>query len=166
MWKQEKIRAQFREVEAIKENVVISGGLAWHLMSPPHVEHKLTHDHKDVDLFVFPPKFSSTIETLKNRGFEKYWTKYDGISKDFYRYGLTAIRQDIEKPYHVKVLMDLFVEEVPWVQLGKFKIVQPQYLLGLYEHTHTSKECVAVQAAMKLVAKGISPIGRSELIGA
>jgi len=166
MWKQEKVKAQLREVEAIKDHVVISGGLAWHLMSPPHEEHKLTHDHKDVDLFVFPSMFPVVIKTLKNRGFEKYWTKYDGLSKDFYRYGLTTVRQDIDKPYHVKVLFDIFVEEVPWIQLDEFKVVEPGHLLSLYETTHSSKECYAVQAAMKLVKKGISPIGREELIRA
>jgi hypothetical protein len=48
-----------REIEAIREFGALSGGWAWHYMSPPHVENKQLHDHKDVDLFVYPPVFAT-----------------------------------------------------------------------------------------------------------
>jgi hypothetical protein len=162
LWNPKKIELQLLSLQEIAEHVVISGGLAWHLMSPPHEEIKTVHDHKDVDIFVFPDQFSIVVAKLKELGFEKVWTKYDGISKDFYRYSLVGEPGD-------KVLLDVFVQEIPYIQvehlLGSFNVVEPSYLLSLYEHTHTSKDCVAVKAATKLIAAGISPVGREELIG-
>ena len=163
MWKDEKLTAQLREVSAIRDGVVISGGLAWHLMSPDHKETKQIHDHKDVDLFIIPSKFSEVIDVLKQRGFGRLWTKYDGITPNFYRYSLSADRLDGKG--HVKVLLDLFVEEVPFIEIKGFKLVEPSYLLTLYNKVHSSSDCTAVGAARKLLSKGISPINRPELIG-
>jgi len=63
----------------------------------------------------------------------KYWTKYDGLDKNFSRYGATL--QEGEK--RVKVLIDLFAEEVPylkeWVNAG----LSEEKIAG-YIHTSTS----------------------------
>lgn len=162
VWNPKKIELQLQELHAISEYVVISGGLAWHLMSPPHTEIKTVHDHKDVDVFTLPGRFGVVASILKSRGFDRSWTKYDGVSKDFYRYTLTGEPGD-------KVMFDVFVHDIPYIEvehpLGKFLVVEPSHLLSLYEHTHTSKDCVAVKAAKLLVAAGISPVGRKELIG-
>ena len=160
MWKQEKLEAQIETVEQIKDSCVISGGLAWHFMSPPHKENKYMHDHKDVDLFIFPNKFQDAISILKQYGFNRYWTKYDGTTPGFYRYGKTHMQEE----KRVKVLLDLFIEDVPYIEIKGFKIVEPKYLLDLYYKTHSSKGCVAVVEARKLVARGIDPIGKKELI--
>ena len=164
MWKQEKLHAQLIEVEAIKDYVIVSGGLAWHIMSPPHEEIKTTHDHKDVDLFVIPNKFDVVVSTLKERGFTRYWTKYDGKTPNFYRYGVTSEIPRDGKKIRVKVLMDLFLEEVPFITIGNFKVVEPKHLLSLYSGHHASSDCLAVRAASKLIARGIDPIGRLELV--
>jgi hypothetical protein len=51
-----------------------------------------------------------------------------------------------------------------YVEIDGMKIVDPKYLISLYSTKHDSKECVAVIEAKKLIAKGIDPIGRKELI--
>jgi hypothetical protein len=165
-WKQEKLQAQLIAVEAVKDYVVVSGGLAWHLMSPPHIEKKTVHDHSDVDLFIKPEYAQTVISILKGRGFQRYWTKYDRISDNFMRYGLTSEipTVDPKKPKRVKVLLDLFIEEVPSRQVGGFNVITPEALLPMYETKHASKECTAVKAATRLVARGIDPLGRKELI--
>ena len=157
MWNLERIKEQETEIQAVRQHVVISGGVAWHLMSPPHQEKKQLHDHKDVDLFVEPDKFAHVIALLKERGFEKTWTKYDDKSGDFYRYTKYC--------ENGKVMLDLFVQHVPSIEVKGFRVVEPVYLLSLYESTHSSKECLAVQAAMKLIGSDVSPVGRSELVG-
>ena len=54
-WPQHKIDASLVELEEIRDWITISGGWAWHFMSPQgHVELKHAHDHKDIDVFVEP----------------------------------------------------------------------------------------------------------------
>ena len=60
-WKQEKLLEQLSVVEALGDGIVVSGGLAWHLMSPPHIENKKHHDHSDIDLFALPEKSQETF---------------------------------------------------------------------------------------------------------
>ena len=170
MWKQDKLLAQIELVDMIKEYVVVSGGLAWHIMSPPHEETKTIHDHKDVDLFIIPKWSSTVLGILKQNGYKKMWTKYDGLDPNFIRYGNSIIRQkDRDKPLeeqrNVKVLLDLFINEIEYIEVDGYKLVEPKKLLSLYETSHSSKECTAVQAAIILVKKGINPVGRNELIG-
>lgn len=160
MWKQEKLETQIQAVELVKDKVVVSGGLAWHFMSPPHTETKLIHDHKDVDLFVAPKDTGKVIAKLKEAGFIRSWSKYDG-SPGFYRYGQSIER----KGKHVKVIIDLFVEKVPFIEVQGFKIVEPKKLLGYYKGPLQSSKCTAVKAASILVLRGINPVGRAELIG-
>jgi hypothetical protein len=169
-WKQEKLMAQLDTVESLGDLVTVSGGLAWHLLSPPHIENKTVHDHSDIDLFA---SSNEVFPKLKELGFNRYWTKY--ATENFYRYGRTATVND----KRVKVLIDLFIGQVPFIRVGQygcaeeppylrmrsFKVVEPSYLLTLYETTHSSKNCTAVKNATILLKKGISPVGRVELIG-
>jgi hypothetical protein len=157
-WKQEKLLAQLDTVKELEDKVVISGGLAWHIMSPEHVEKKTIHDHSDIDLFAIPERSLEVFAKLKEMGFNRYWTKYN--TPNFYRYGKT-VQKDNKR---VKVLIDLFIETVPFIKVGEFQIVEPKYLLKLYETTHSSKNCTAVVNAV-LVKKGIDPVGKMELIG-
>jgi hypothetical protein len=158
-WKQEKLLAQLDVVKALGNHVVVSGGLAWHIMSPPHIESKIVHDHSDIDLFAIPMYSAEVFEALKELGFNRYWTKY--ATKNFYRYGKTE--QYGSK--RVKVLIDLFIGYVPFIVVNGYQVVEPPFLLKLYETTHSSKNCTAVKAATVLVRKGIDPVGRPELIG-
>jgi len=159
IWRQDRLDAQLIELEALKSLVVYSGGWAWHFMSPlGHKEVKTFHDHKDVDLFVKPVDFQKLLVVFRERDFERARTKYDDPSGDFYRY--------IKRVESGKIVLDVFVGDVPFVEASGYRVVEPNHLLSLYGVKHTSEECAAVQAARKLVAKGISPVGRKELVEA
>lgn len=158
-WKQEKLMEQLDVVQQMGNLVVVSGGLAWHIMSPPHVESKIVHDHSDIDLFALPPDSQEVFARLKEMEFNRYWTKY--ATKNFYRYGKTAQRGE----KRVKILIDLFIGWVPFIYVRGYRVVDPEFLLSLYETTHSSKNCTAVRAASILVRRGISPVDRMELIG-
>jgi len=139
---------------------VVSGGMAWHMMSPVHVEVKKMHDHSDVDLFLIPETAWKVFMLLKENGFRKWWTKYDTKTPNFSRYGTTV--QKGKK--RVKVILDLFVETVPYRMINGYKIIEVEHLLSLYSSIHSSGRCWAVQQAIRLVANKIDPLGRIELI--
>ncbi|WP_224243297.1 hypothetical protein [Hyalangium gracile] len=155
-WNLERLRVLEREVRAIAPLVTLSGGWAWHFMAPPHEELKRFHDHKDVDLFVEPERLPELIHLLSERGYFRTWTRFDAVSENFYRY---ARHVD-----GVKVLLDVFVRRVPSVLVGDIRVVEPSKLLTFYSHLHGTEECVSVSAARRLLAQGVSPIGREELV--
>jgi hypothetical protein len=156
-WNQERIDLQLEEIEHIKDFVVLSGGWAWHFISPrPHDELKVLHDHKDIDIFVPPDAFVYLIDKFKSRDLKHIATKYDDASGSFYRYA-----KYLESG---KIIFDVFLEPVPYVQINGFNIIDPKTLLSLYGEKHTSSECVAVRAAKKLVEKNIDPIGHYDLL--
>ena len=48
-WSQTKIETYLREIEPLREKVIVSGGWAWHFLSEEgHVELKHAHDHKNM----------------------------------------------------------------------------------------------------------------------
>jgi hypothetical protein len=150
------------EISAIRDYVVISRGWAWHFMTPPgHAEFKHAHDHRDADLFVAPKEAASLLALLKNRGYQKTWTRFDRMpgSQTFSRH--TKHVQTHEEI--VKVMLDLFVAEAPFVETRGFKVVEPKYLLSLYGRVHGSDKCFSVRIAKRLIAAGINPVGRSEM---
>lgn len=157
LWDEARIAAQLEEIKAVKDIAVFSGGWAWHFMSPPgHRELKTQHDHKDVDVLIKPEDSETLRRMLVARGFERARTQYDNPSGKFYR---------MTKYYEGgKVVFDIFLEPVESVEAGGFRVVEPRTLLSFYGKKHTSEECLAVQEARKLVARGISPVGRPELI--
>lgn len=166
VWHPRRLQEQDELVEALfsanDEAFTISGGYAWHLMSPRgHIEEKILHDHKDTDIFIRPDLFTSVLPLLKRLGFNKVQTQHDNPSGNFVRY--TKFKEG------GKLVLDLFIQEVPSVLLSygatNYRIVEPSHLLSLYSSIHTSTTCTAVLAAKELLAKGISPIGRPELIG-
>jgi hypothetical protein len=161
IWNPIRLELMEREVLRLAEltpEIVISGGWAWHFMSPPHTEIKIYHDHKDVDILVPPTQFGEVLEYFDAYGYERSKTKYDNPSGNFYRY--TKYFEG-----NGKVVFDVFLEIAPFVQLDKVKVAEPKYLLSLYGTKHTSEECAAVIGAKKLIANGISPIGNKALIG-
>jgi len=157
LWNQARVDAQLSELEAVKDLVVVSGGWAWHFMSPPgHAEVKTQHDHKDIDIFVRPNDFGPLRSLLIARGYQRARTQYDNPSGGFYRY--------VKYLESGKVVFDVFLDEVPSIEAGGFRVVEPGRLLSFYGTKHTSEECLAVQEAKKLVARAINPVGRAELI--
>jgi hypothetical protein len=165
-WNLERLKLMETEIFQLMEfvPVVLSGGWAWHFMSPQgHKEVKTHHDHKDIDIFVDPNNFSELLEYFRAYGYEKARTLYDDPSGQFVRY-----------VKHVegtgKVVYDVFLESAPHIEVyaaewpAVVRVVEPKHLLSLYGDKHTSEECLAVIEARKLVAKGISPVGRMELV--
>jgi hypothetical protein len=164
-WPQERIDAYLQELYALRDDIVISGGWAWHFMSPEgHIEYKHAHDHKDIDVFIAPASVVKVLNTLTHRGFAKVWTIYDKLpnNQDFRRY---EKRIETEAGKSIKITIDLFVNgDIPERTINGWRIVEPKYLLSLYKKIHTSDQCFAVLAAYELIKKGIDPVGREELI--
>lgn len=164
LWPQLKIDTCLHEINAIRQWIILSGGWAWHFMSPPdHPEYKHAHDHKDIDIFVIPENVAIVVSTLKSRGFEKVWTKYDKheSEEDFRRYEKTETVNNTP----IRITIDFFVSAtIPIREINGWQVVEPAHLLTLYSNIHTSDKCFAVKAAVKLLAKGIDPVNRKELI--
>ena len=164
-WPQERIDASLAELAEIRERVTLSGGWAWHFLSPPgHQELKHAHDHKDIDVFVEPENVALVVGTLKDRGFGKVGTKYDRFpsAEDFRRY--EKLVEPVGRP-PFRITIDFFVRrDVPQRKIDGWSIVEPEYLLTLYSNIHSSDKCFAVQTAVKLLAAGIDPQGRPELV--
>ena len=167
LWPPRRLEEQEETVSALfdahPEAWTLSGGYAWHVMSPlGHEELKTHHDHKDTDLFIRPELFPSVLPTLKDLGFVKARTLHDDPSGNFVRY--TKFQEG------GKLVLDIFIQEVPNISLSygsrMYRLVEPRHLLSLYKTVHGSTGCTAVRAAKKLLAYGISPVGRPELIGA
>ncbi|MCP3102538.1 hypothetical protein LZ198_27055 [Myxococcus sp. K15C18031901] len=156
-WNPRRLFVGEAEVRALAPWVTVSGGWAWHFMAPPHVELKRFHDHKDVDLFVEPPRFPELVPVLIARGFHRVWTRFDATSTHFHRYA----RHDADG----KVLLDVFVRRVPAVEVQGVRVVEPSTLLTFYGDLHGTEGRESVLAARDLLARGISPVGRGELVG-
>jgi len=178
-WNPARWKVLREELEALKTLVVLSGGWAWHFMAPPHEELKIHHDHRDVDLFIEPERLVDLIQTLRGRGYERVWTRHDKHANgEFVRYARYVVPLDeysfrplnepvspaYKPPDGVKVLLDVFIAKVPFIEVQGFRVVEPKHLLSLYETTHSTNDCTSVVAAKKLVAKGINPVGRAELV--
>lgn len=148
------ISTQIDVLENIKEWITLSGGWAWHFISPVHEEYKHIHDHKDIDIFVLPQDFTTVQLTLESIGFYRMKTKYD--NNTFIRY------EKIDNDR--KIVIDMFKKEVPSIVVKGWRVVDPKYLLSLYYSVHQSDHCVAVKASRELMAKGIDIIDNVELI--
>lgn len=156
------------------ENVIISGGWAWCLMTPKHLDYKHAHDLKDIDLFVNPLFAGEFVEWLYNLGYSREHTKYDHLSP-FYRYA-KMVRGKGCKPvsaqqyFEKKVILDVFVKEVPSVMLPSgYRVVEPTYLSSLYgKHNpdsllHGSGQCWSLALAKEIMKDGGSPIDNPKM---
>ena len=165
VWKQDRISLSLLELQFLREFVILSGGWAWHFLSPTnHEEYKHAHDHKDIDIFVAPKSVPDLMLILLERDFEKVWTRYDHLPSDenFRRYEKKMFSVT-GKP--IRITIDFFVKaEVPYKTVKGWNIVAPEFLLGLYGNIHSSDKCWAVLATQKLLAKGIDPVDREELV--
>ncbi|WP_299247113.1 hypothetical protein [uncultured Aquimarina sp.] len=165
LWPSYRIEYALAALAPLKELVILSGGWAWHFLSPlGHTEYKHAHDHKDIDLFVDPKNVTVVMHILLENDFQKVWTRYDKLPSDenFRRYEKTVIIED-EKSFRITI--DFFVKpNIPFRKIKGWTIVEPSYLLGLYSNIHSSDKCWAVQATIKLLNQNIDPLDREELI--
>ena len=164
LWPQRRIDLALPELEALRRHVVLSGGWAWHFMSPRgHAEYKHAHDHKDIDLMVPRASVDDAMAVLGERGFRRVWTRYDRLPSEeqFRRY-----EKVVEAPGGppLRVVIDFFVRDVPERVMDEgWRVVEPETLLTFYSTIHGSRACFAVQAASRLIAAGVDPVGRAEL---
>jgi hypothetical protein len=110
-WPQYRITYPLDELILLKDSIILSGGWAWHFMSPDgHEEYKHAHDHKDIDIFVLPENVANVVSILKSRGFEKVWTKYDKHQspEDFRRYEKIIT---IDEGRTSRITIDLYLVE-------------------------------------------------------
>lgn len=162
LWDETRLAVILDEIRGVRESVVLSGGWAWHFMTPAgHVEYKHAHDHKDADLFVPPSDIASLLIRLKDRGYEHTWTRFDRLpgSKDFARYTRTVEVQG----RRIKVMLDLFIEDVPSIEVSGYRVLEPSFLLAQYGNRHGSDQCFSVRIARRLLGRGISPVGHPEM---
>ncbi len=164
LWPQFKIDACLNELNVLKDIVILTGGWAWHFMSPKgHQELKHAHDHKDIDIFVRPENVATVMLKLQEQEFAKVWTKYDKLEskEDFRRYEKNIVVEG----GNVRITIDFFVsKDIPCRTVDGWSVVEPEHLLTLYRNIHSSDKCFAVQASLKLIEQGIDPVGRKELL--
>lgn len=195
-WNPHRLQVLFAELATVKEFGVVSGGFAWHFMSPPHQEEKHLHDHRDIDLHVTPHLFPALVERLTKRGYTRSRTRFDNPSGEFIRF--ERVVEDACPSCHtqgvvrdgnklvclecnhsvsmrdnaitwplelVKVIFDLFVQEVPSIEVDGYRVVEPKTMLTFYGVKHSSEQCVAVVAARSLVARGAAVLKNPALVG-
>lgn len=162
-WQQERIDATLQEMEPLRTFLVISGGWAWHFMSPKgHPEFKHLHDHKDVDVFVHADTAAMLHVMMRKRGFVSVRTRFYKPGGDFVRF--EKVVKPSGRPF--KITFDMFVgcPALRVVREDLWRVVEPRYLLSLYDSVHSSSECFAVLAAKELIDKGIDPVDNQKLI--
>jgi len=86
LWNPTRWQVLADEIDAVKEYGALSGGWAWHYMSPPHIEEKHLHDHRDIDFHVYPNRFTELVVVLKDRGYHRQTTRFDDPSGEFIRF--------------------------------------------------------------------------------
>jgi len=181
-WPQHKIDAYLVDLGFLRDLVTLSGGFAWHFLSPAdHVEYKHAHDHKDVDLYVPSANVGETVARLNLMGYRKVTTRYDRLpsKEDFRRYERTVTRyvchgKVSDSPHQCfcltdsgdrecftdefRLTIDFFVGDHPTLTLtGGWKVIRPDVLLTFYGDIHSSDKCWAVVAASKLLEAGELP---------
>jgi hypothetical protein len=162
-WSTKRVEIYLGDLFIIAPDVVISGGWAWHFLSPPgHVETKFSHDHRDVSMFVAPSRMTSVSLDIGELGFTECVLKTDKshgkVPKDeFHRY------EKFVDNVGLKMVFEVTVREVPFRTIGEYQVLDPKELLKLYEKS--TADWGAVVAARKLIAEGIDPQGRPELMG-
>jgi hypothetical protein len=174
-WNPFVLNNYLRELLPLKDLIILSGGWAWHFMSPPgHEELKHAHDHKDVDIFVLPKNVSIVAGKLAKQGFKKVPTRFDHLknNSDFRRYEKEQIKSEVMRAYYPelysdkKLIIDFFVQKDIRVRVlnDGWQVVDPEQLLSFYGNIHSSDNCFAVKAATALLKKGVDPVGKQELM--
>lgn len=174
LWPDDLLQAQLAVLALFKPYCVLSGGFAWHFLSPAgHIEYKHRHDHKDIDVLVPTRLVGSAVNCLKNMlTFKRVHTKYDRLPsvEEFRRYEMTLPEAPCKRRA-LRITIDFFVADVPFIEIPDpdiprepWRVVEPETLLSYYSAgKHTSEECWAVQAARRLLADG-QPVVNNPLL--
>lgn len=149
-WDANKLALVLKDILVIKDFAVISGGWAWHFMTPVgHEELKHAHDHKDLDIIVQPKDTWNIISLLLELGYQRCYTRHDCN---------TFFRCEKHSEEVGKIVIDVFIEDVPFIEAQGVKVVEPEYLLSLYGIKHMSESCFAVTIARELLSLQINPV--------
>lgn len=157
LYDQVHIKDQLEELEKIKNLIILSGGWAWHFISPEHKEYKHLHDHKDIDIFVRPVDFLMVRTILEDNEFHRIKTKYD--NNNFIRYGKIKNNK--------KIIIDMFKydKKIPYVTAREnFVVVEPKYLLTLYKTIHQTQNCISIQNCLELIESNEEILNNSKMI--
>ena len=165
VWPSFRIEKGLAILLQLKSYVVISGGWAWHFMSPEnHMEYKHAHDHKDIDIFVHPKDVAQVMVILLEYGFQKVWTRYDHLpsQENFRRYEKVDW---LANGKQIRITIDFFESKtIKTISHKGWTIVEPSTLLSFYSNIHSSDKCWAVKAALSLLEKRINPVGHPLLV--
>lgn len=63
------------------------------------------------------------------------------------------------------MIFDLFVHEVPTIEVNGYTVVEPNLMLTFYGVKHSSEQCVAVQSARRIQAAGGEIVNNPLLVG-
>lgn len=163
-WPDYRIELGLEILEKLQQWVIISGGWAWHFMSPiNHKEYKHAHDHKDIDLFVNPKDVAIVMNIIQMEGFQKVWTRYDNQPSDenFRRYEKIC---ELNSDKQIRVTIDFFeASSIKTIEVNGWILVSPEVLLSYYSNIHSSDKCWAVMAAIKLLKQNKEVIGNPML---
>lgn len=86
IWNPHKLAVRMREIEALREYGALSGGWAWHYLSPPHKEEKHLHEHRDIDFHVLSERFDELVIAFGNRGYHRKAVRFDDPSGDLIQF--------------------------------------------------------------------------------
>jgi hypothetical protein len=170
-WNPKRIAAQEWEIRTLSDLIILSGGWAWHFLSPPHEELKLHHDHKDIDVFVKPEHAAELFGVFDCLGYSHVSTIYDSkppsdhpaakLYREFQRYEYHAEWEG----EHVKITFDVFIGDLTSLEVDGIRVVDPKVLLSMYRaKAHTTDDCTAVIAARELLTKGVEILKNPELV--
>ena len=164
LWPDYRIELGLDILEKLKSLITLSGGWAWHFMSPKnHTEFKHAHDHKDIDIFVHPKDVAQVMNVLLAESFEKVWTRYDHLpsQENFRRY---EKKEWLANGREIRITIDFFVEKnLKTILVDGWRLVEPELLLSYYSNIHTSDKCWAVKASVKLLKDNINLVGNELL---
>lgn len=151
-WNPVRLRVIEQELVAFQPYVVLSGGWAWHFLTPPgHTEYVAAHDHEDADVVVLPQQVAPLMVLLTARGYERAQKGCVDPDSDIDLNRYTRVVNHHAEP--VKVVLGIMVADVPHVEAGGFRVIEPSLLLADASR-HGSRACLSARIARDLVARG------------
>lgn len=156
-WNPLRLQVIEQELVAFQPYVVLSGGWAWHFLTPAgHTEYVEAHDHEDADVVVLPQQVAPLMVLLTARGYERTQSLGVGSESDIDMNRYERVVRHHAEP--VKVTLEMMVADVPHVEAGGFRVIEPSLLLT-HAPPYGSRACLSARIARELVARGETVAG-------